>query len=210
MVEAKKEVDLRMLDVGISVCLKDKWHLISEFCKESDILRTKAHCKSKWEKVSSTFNRINNYERNTSSGCSNYWQMTISELKARGLPTEEFSSKLYKKMEQLFGGDSNVNVEMEGLEYAGSISQEQPNEEENTTPTASIRRGGTIGDNASFRDVRRKRRARVNGGNQREMAESAQRLATVFEEAQKSKANRHVEIQRKKEEARRATQTSSS
>ncbi|MCO5551123.1 hypothetical protein L7F22_004620 [Adiantum nelumboides] len=89
---------------------------------------------------------------------------------------------------------------MEGLECAGSASQEQLNEEENTTLVASIRGGGTIGDDASSRGVRRKRRAPVNGGNLREMAESARRLATIFEEAKKSKADRHVEILGKKEE----------
>ncbi|MCO5550429.1 hypothetical protein L7F22_003915 [Adiantum nelumboides] len=110
LVEAKKEVELKMLEGGISVCVKDKWHLISDMCKEGGVSRSKSQCKSKWEKIPSTFNRIHDFEQNPPLGSNSYWQMSIAKRHARCLSIANFPMEVYEKMVNLFGGDWNVDL----------------------------------------------------------------------------------------------------
>ncbi|MCO5581330.1 hypothetical protein L7F22_035211 [Adiantum nelumboides] len=108
--EARKALNIRREDGGISVRACDRWLWVMEMCKARGVSHSKDQCKSKYKRLHELYVRIRDYERRIPSSCNIYWQMNNAKRRQKGFPTEEFPMVLYKKMKVLFRDKRNVDV----------------------------------------------------------------------------------------------------
>ncbi|KAI5080394.1 hypothetical protein GOP47_0003577 [Adiantum capillus-veneris] len=198
LVEDKKEVQARQSEGGVyERTRRNRWQMVAETSQARGVMRNKAQCKTKWEKLHSLFDRLNDYERKIPSGWSSYWQMTQTDRCTKGLPVEDFTFKLYNKMQMLFGGDRNADIR--GLLVDSMKDDTTPlgDKEDNhtmpgdgdttgkqKTPPLATNNGGGPSDasvEGSSGGIKRKRRSRVNGNNIKELMDSMKNLAMVLQ-----------------------------
>eukprot|EP01018_Ginkgo_biloba_P008381 Gb_04953 [translate_table: standard] len=86
----------------------EKWQDISIYCQANALERTATQCKDRWEHIKPDYKKINDYERNISSGHESYWQMTSADRTLKKFPSK-YNEEIFQVMENNFGQDRTIN-----------------------------------------------------------------------------------------------------
>ncbi|CAM6095614.1 unnamed protein product [Calypogeia fissa] len=99
----------------------ERWLAVEDFCWALKVHRSGQQCKDRWEKMSTDFKKVFDYERHATTGQTSFWQMTLEEKKAKRLPST-FFLEVYKGLAQWFGrgGGGGVSVGAAGGSGGGT------------------------------------------------------------------------------------------
>lgn len=120
--EAKREDYERQTNGGAKEkhrTAAERWLAVEDFCWAHKVHRSGQQCKDRWEKMSTDFKKVFDYERHTTTGQTSFWQMTLEEKKAKRLPST-FFLEVYKGLAQWFGRGGGVSLGVAGGSGGGT------------------------------------------------------------------------------------------
>ncbi|KAJ7531867.1 hypothetical protein O6H91_14G062100 [Diphasiastrum complanatum] len=111
LVDSIKRDDVAAMKLGLSKknrSAEDRWESVASYCTQNDVHKSAQQCLHKWEKMSSYFKKIYDYEKHHSSRFDSFWNLSSNERKDRSLPVS-FNRDVYNAMASKLRFDQATN-----------------------------------------------------------------------------------------------------
>ncbi|MCO5591447.1 hypothetical protein L7F22_045430 [Adiantum nelumboides] len=86
----------------------ERWEYISKLSVQRGVLRSADQCLFRWDRISTLFKKVHDYERHIAFGCDSYWSMSTNQREEMKLP-RNFSEDLYTTMLDRVGKERLIN-----------------------------------------------------------------------------------------------------